>query len=147
MTQAQPQTDSVVRNPSPAFHAAVKWALEEAKHSPDEVVRFAAYYIPIWVQYRPTPDQARAGGCEQCTYLGLWADRWPGYEKSPHGHIWLFEDGIRRMGGGLQQQALATLLHEFDHALQRDHVLEGMNRAKAELAAMAVRPSYGCCGQ
>jgi len=130
---------------SPRFMEAVRWAMEEAKRSSDEVVRFAVNYVPVYAQAVPTVEQARAGGCATCTYLGLWADRWPGYDAVPHGTIWLFERGITSMGGDLRRQALGTLLHEIDHALQRDHVLEAMQKAKADVAAMAVRPRYGCC--
>jgi hypothetical protein len=132
---------------SPAFVDAVRWALDQAKHNPDEVVRFAAHYIPIYAQRTPTQEQAEAGGCPTCTYLGLWADRWPGYDAAPHGTVWLFEDGIKRMGGDVRKQALGTLLHEIDHALQRDHVLEALQAAKADIAAAAIRPQFGCCAR
>lgn len=75
--------------------------------------------------------------CRACTFLGLWASSWPGYEQSPHGIIFLFEDGIRKeiekkkdMGvrATLQEECLRVFLHEVDHALQRDHVLEAMGR-------------------
>ena len=120
------------------FLAAVEAAVVRARQSPDECVAFmAAGNVPVFAQRRPDLAQARAGGCTACTYLGLWADSWVGYEWSEHGIIWLFEEGIRKQGGDLTQQALITLLHEMDHALQRDHVLEALGRRQTATAAAA----------
>lgn len=117
---------------SPEFLEVVGGAVAVARMSSDECVAFmAAGHVPVFAQRRPDQAQARAGGCTSCTYLGLWADSWPGYEYSEHGIIWLFEEGIRKQGGDLAQQTLATLLHEMDHALQRDHVLDALRRQKA----------------
>jgi len=129
--------------PSPEFVNAVNMALHNAIMSQDELVQFMVKQVPVYVQVAPTREQAQAGGCVGCVYLGLWADRWPGYPQMPHGMIWMFEQGIRSVGGNLQAQTLATLLHEMDHALQRDHVLEALNRDK--IAAMAVQ-ARGCRG-
>lgn len=136
-------------NVSPEFKAAVQWAIAQAQVSDDEPVRFAINYIPVYADTDPTPQQAVAGGCATCTYLGLWSDEWPGYPKAAHGTIWLFERGIREQAmresrGDLYAQTLATLLHEIDHALQRDHVLEHLGQVK-QAAAMA-RPLCGSCG-
>jgi len=122
--------------------------------SADDAVAYMAQFIPIYTQYRPTPEQAKAGGCVNCTYLGLWADRWPGYPSYEHGIIWLFEEGIRSRSGDVQAQVFSTLIHEMDHALQRDHVLDALERKRSaglwlprRMAAMAVRPSpRPCCG-
>ena len=128
---------------SPEFLEVVQAAVDSARLSSDECVAFmAAGHVPVFAQRRPDQAQARAGGCVSCTYLGLWADAWGGYERSEHGIIWLFEEGIRRQGGDLGQHTLATLLHEFDHALQRDHVLDALRRQKAA-AAVAGGVGYG----
>jgi len=127
---------------SQEFLSAVRWASEQAAQSDDEAVRFIIHYVPVYAQARPTREQAIAGGCVRCTYLGLWTSSWPGYPDAIHGTIWVFEEGIRAQGGDLYQQTLATLKHEIDHALERDHVLEHLKQAKA--AAM-VRPQFGCC--
>lgn len=107
-------------------------ALTEAQHlaaqSPDSAVAYMAQQVPTYAQERPTPEQARAGGCPTCTYLGLWASSWPGYTPSAHGTIWIFEEGVRRQGGNLVDAAYRTILHEMDHALQRDHVLERLGQ-------------------
>lgn len=131
---------------SPEFMGAVQWALATAGQSPDEAVRYMVETVPVYAAPRPDIAQAQAGGCPNCVYLGLWAARWTGYQQSPHGIIWLFEEGIRRMGGRLPQQTLGTLLHEFDHALQRDHVLEALGQHKAlAAAAMGYRPAARRC--
>ncbi len=129
---------------SPEFRAAVQRAIEMASYSSDEAYVFMASArpdgkpeVPVYIQYAPTQQQARSGGCPSCVYLGLWADRWPGYPTFDHGSIWLFESGIRTMGGDLTEQTYMTLTHEYDHALQRDHVLEAMNKQK--LAGMQVQ--------
>jgi len=132
---------------SPQFVHAVEWAMTQARQSQDETVRFMVSYIPIYAQYRPTRAQAVAGGCPTCTYLGLWADAWPGYEPAKHGLIFLFEEGIRSMGGALREQVYATLIHEMDHALQRDHILHGVMEAKAAAMYRPYAPYVGCCGR
>ena len=112
------------------FMAMAEWARQRAMESEDPAVAFAAANVPIFTMPYPTTGMAQAGGCGSCTYLGLWASDWPGYEPSEHGIIWLFEHGIttRARNGDVQQQTLLTLEHEIDHALQRDHVLEAMQR-------------------
>ncbi len=130
---------------STEFFDAVQWATEQAAQSNDELVRFAIHFIPVYPQREPTPAQARAGGCSTCTYLGLWSDAWPGMPRTEHGTIWLFENGIRKYSTDLYDQVLKTLLHEIDHAVQRNHVLESLNEAKAKARAMAW-PRLGCCG-
>jgi len=122
---------------SSEFINAVQAAIQEAQGSDDECIDYCAQNVPTYVQYQPTPQQSRAGGCRYCTYLGLWTDHWPGYERAPHGLIFLFEDGIRKeiekktaqgIYTTLQDECLRVFLHEVDHALQRDHVLEGMRQ-------------------
>lgn len=112
------------------FIAAVQAAIARAKESDDPAVRYAATIVPIYAQPKATQSQALACGCRDCPYLGLWANAWPGYDVSDHGIIWLFEDGIRKTmdktGLDMETQCLSVLLHEIDHALQRDHVLEAM---------------------
>ena len=139
---------------STEFDNAVRAAIDAAQNSPDEAVRFAIHYVPVYVQARPTHDMAVAGGCPSCTYLGLWAQSWPGYtardlgiqQENWHGVIFMFEEGIRRQGVPLSIQAQQTLFHEIDHALQRDHVLEHLKVAKAQYAAQ-VRSGCGYCGR
>jgi len=123
--------DAWQRPISEDFITAVGAALAYARVSPDEAVRYMVDNVPIFGQFAPDPIQAMAGGCSTCIYLGLWADRWEGKPSVPHGMIWLFESGIRKIGGSLETQTRATLLHEMDHALQRDHVLEAMHKKKA----------------
>ncbi len=169
------------------FVDAVLAAIREAEDSDDECVEYCAKQVPTYVQYQPTPEQSRAGGCmhcaslgsiagmaygycdrclynracpyqsfrscrfctetgalvradmncRACTFLGLWTSSWPGYEKSPHGLIFLFEDGIRKeiekkreigVNSNLKEESLRVFLHEVDHALQRDHVLEALGK-------------------
>lgn len=117
---------------SPEFAQAVSESLYLAANSvrDDAIAYMASGAVPVYYGFAATAEQASAGGCPSCTYLGLWADNWPGYEAVPHPHgiIWLFEDGIRKYGTGktLTDKTLATLLHEYGHALQRDHVLDAV---------------------
>ena len=101
----------------------------------DEAAAFAASVVPIWTMRDANPEMKRAGRCPGCRFLGLWAKKWTGYTDEEHGHIWLFEEGIReearRKGISLSDQLADTLIHELDHALERDHVLEHMRRAQA----------------
>ena len=118
---------------------------------PDDAMQYLAseqYGIPVYAQYRANPEQARAGGCVDCLYLGLWANHWNGYPQSPHGLIWLFEDGITSQGGDLNTKAYEVLIHEFGHALQRDHVLDAMASKKASgmwRPNVAGSRARGCC--
>jgi len=132
-------------NVSSEFEAKVRDALHMAQQHQDEAYRFMAVEVPVYAQMMPDQQQAVAGGCPSCTYLGLWADRWRGFPDQPHGTIWLFEDGIRKQGGHLGEKVYATLLHEFEHALGRDHVLDAIKANKA----LGIRP-YAvrgrCCG-
>jgi len=139
---------------SAEFDYAVQMAIADVQRNPDEAVRFAMAFVPVFVMKRPTPEMAQAGGCATCTYLGLWAQHWPGYGPSElgikpenwHGVIFMFEDGIRSMTNNVNLQARQTLLHEIDHALERDHVLQHLQAAKAQLAAQ-IRGGCGYCGR
>lgn len=117
-----------MNEPTPEFVALVEDALAKASLAPDDAVRFMSYEIPVYVQPDADPDQKEAGGCSDCIYLGLWADQWPGFPEEKHGQIWLFEQGIRGTDQHLplDQRVYSVLVHEMDHALQRNHVLEDM---------------------
>lgn len=132
---------------SPVFREAVANAIQQAARYPDDAVQYMSYKVPVYMQTVPTEQQAIAGGCKNCTYLGLWAAAWPGYPQAPHGMVWLFEDGIARMGGDIFQQTMGVMLHEFDHALQRDHVLDAMKSDQARGAFTPYRPCGGCPGR
>ena len=125
--------------------------------------------IPEWVTLYPlvqaTPEMASAGGCPHCTYLGLWSDYWPGFKTGKHGAIWLFQNGIYQMGprqysdlvdwrgrpmltsqidgGQLTANTYEVLLHELGHALQRNHVLDDMERLGYSHGAGA-RAAHDC---
>ncbi len=132
---------------SPEFKDLVEDAIGYAQQSGDEAVAYAAAHVPIFMQIKPTHEQASAGGCRSCTYLGLWANAWPGYAPEEHGIIWVFEDGIRRIaertGKDLFRQIYETVIHEIDHALQRDHVLEALQRQKAMAQVMDYDGNFG----
>ena len=119
VTQLQPAAIEV----SEEFAATIESIIEVLRYHEDPALRYMLKNIPIYAQWAPTDAQRRAGGCYYCTYLGLWANSWPGYPEEPHGMIWLFESGIRAKGGDLYDCTAAVLLHEMDHALQRDHIL------------------------
>ena len=133
---------------SPEFQEAVLQAWNRAQHNPDPAVRFAAQNVPIYVTNKVTPAQARDAGCPDCTILGLWAahayaDYPPaegGYPASNHGLIWLYEDGIRSCAGNLEETTHSVLIHEIDHALQRDHILEAMRKQQPAEAYAWARP-------
>jgi hypothetical protein len=129
------------------FRLAVAHALQQASRFPDDAVQYMSYKVPVYMAPGPTQQQAVAGGCPNCTYLGLWAASWPGLPTAPHGMIWLFEDGIRKMGGNLHEQVNAVLLHEYDHALQRDHVLDAMKLDQQRGLFRPYRPCGGCPGR
>ncbi len=114
------------RELSAQFKEATELAVRKALQERNDAIRYMARAIPIYRQYAPTPEQARAGGCVKCHYLGLWTAQWPGYENSQHGLIILFEEGIRFVRTDMWEQTYATLLHEFGHALQLDHILDAM---------------------
>ncbi len=101
--------------------------------------------VPIYGQLEPTLRQQEEGGALGKVYLGLWARDWPGYPASPHGIIWVFEQGTRQFaaseGTDLTTKVMEVVLHEFGHALDRDHVLDAMEARRQ--AAMA-RPQSGC---
>lgn len=122
------------------FKTAVRSAIDAANQAPDDAIRFMARTIPIYLDDKASPEQGAAAGCPKCSYLGLWADHWPGYPSEPHGMIWLFENSIRTMGPDLVNHAYDVLVHEMSHALQRDHVLDAM---EAEARGM-VAPTRGC---
>lgn len=132
--------------PSAEFIAVARRAVAMAAEAPDDSVRYMAGAIPVYAQKEPDQQQRASGGCAKCVYLGLWAKDWPGLPMSLHGHIWLFEQGIRWMGGDLQKQTYDTLVHEMGHALERDHVLDQMERLKGRAAAQAYPPRGGCGG-
>lgn len=130
------------------FKAAITRSLELARTLPDDALVFMTYpeHTGIYAMDKATLDQARAGGCETCSFLGLWADTWPGFPPTPHGLIFLYEDGIRKLAavppdhqfamvqsqeGVLVANTLDVLTHEMGHALQRDHVLDGLEEMKA----------------
>jgi len=108
------------------FREATNLALMKAMREPNDAIRYMATHIPIYRQYEATDDMRKAGGCPDCEFLGLWTQEWPGYENSQHGLIILFERGIRYKKRDLWQQCFDTLIHEFGHALQEDHVLDAM---------------------
>lgn len=109
------------------FYTAAEAAIARAKEHPDRAIAYAAHVVPVYVDTAPEPEQARAGGCASCTYLGLWASSWPGYPPVDHGLIWLFETGIRQhTAASLTDEVHFVLVHELGHALQRDHVLDEM---------------------
>lgn len=112
---------------------------------PDEAAAFAASVVPIWTMRDATPEMKKAGRCEHCRFLGLWAASWPGYDPEAHGHIWLFEDGIREQARreriAVMDQIANTLVHELDHALERNHVLEHLRKAQT-MAAQGVIDLY-----
>ena len=114
-----------------------------ADYHPDEAFRAAARWVPVYLQSHPTTEQAAAGGCVSCVYLGLWSDKWPGYPDAPHGMIWLFEDGIRQARNTFDGQVYQTLEHELGHALGRDHVLDRLNDLKMRGLDMDGNPSRG----
>lgn len=122
---------------SPEFHGAAVTALARARNNPDLAVAYAAHVVPVYVDAAPDPAMAAAGGCPDCTYLGLWASSWPGYPPAGHGIIWLFETGIRKYASAsLEDKVHFALVHELGHALQRDHVI-------AEMRANGLLDAYG----
>lgn len=136
-----------IRAASPQFVEAVRAAVLRARTYPDDAIQYLSseqYGIPVYAQYKPNPEQARAGGCADCLYLGLWASFWNGYKQYPHGLIWLFEEGIRAQNNGVHDEAYRVLLHEFQHALQRDHVLDAMMAKQASGMWRPNRPARGC---
>ncbi len=118
---------------SQEFYNAINQAIAMAAQSDDLPIAYLARAVPISGLTEPDAAMKQAGGCAACTFLGLWTDAWPGYTAGDHGLIMLFENGIRAQGGDLLQKTFQVLMHEFDHSLARDHVLErlGMpNRAR-----------------
>ena len=128
---------------SDEFYQAVESAIVTCRDWDDDAIAYAAHHVPIYVAYRPTKAQARAGGCVTCTYLGLWCDRWPGYKASQHGIIFLFEEGIASTANmdltTLEAKTTAVLHHELEHAMQRDHVLETLERKRSQYATYGLR--------
>jgi hypothetical protein len=148
--------DTLADQVTPAFLSMAMLALRDINSShPDDAIRFAAGQVPVYTQRAPSLAQAHAGGCPPpCTYLGLWADEAtaarlfpPGpwsEEPAPHGIIWIFENGIRRVArGDVYQQVHTTLVHELGHALQRDHVLDAMEQQGARPQATSDEPPCG----
>jgi len=136
--------------PSQEFAATASYAWWlAANREPDDARQYAANHVPVFILAEADPRQKGASGCRQCRLLGLWARQWPGYhEDAPHGMIWLFEAGIReqasRANKSLADMTYEVLIHELDHALERDHVLEAMERERARgfWPALAIP----CCG-
>lgn len=126
-----------IHQPSPEFVRAVNTALDFARRSTDEAAAYAAHVVPVLAQRVPDEQQYKASRANGRMLLGLWVDRWPGIPSAPHGTVFIFEEGIRAMGGDLVQESYKTIMHELDHALQRDHVLEALQAERA--AAHAVR--------
>lgn len=123
---------------SPQFVATVNQALQMAKDptiTRDDSRRWMASNIPIFLEDQASPQEAEAAGCPWCTYLGMWTPDWPGFPRSEHGLILLFEDAIRSMRGDLVANVYQVLTHEMDHALQRDHVLDAMEAERKAAAA------------
>lgn len=160
----------MIQNLTPEFKAAVIQALDIARTLPDDALVYMTYpeHCGIYADDKATTEQAIAGGCENCSFLGLWADSWPGYTRTPHGVIWLYEDGIRQLKGNaddslqarhpgrydivvdgygavrdkygpLTANILDVLTHEMAHALQRDHVLDALDADKASGAYVSGR--------
>ena len=130
-----------IQQPTPEFFSLACDALRKAGQLADhDAYDYMSRHIPVYAQWDADTAQKRAGGCPDCMYLGLWADKWDGVEVSTHGVIFCFEQGIRteaeRKGVPVEQQVKETILHEFGHALQFDHVLDAMEAEKA--AAMAI---------
>ena len=119
---------------SPEFFQAVQAACRACEQWDDDAIAYAAAHVPVFAERRASPRQAKAAGCTTCMYLGLWADGWPGYGTYPHGIVWLFEDGIRQTASqdetDLTDATIAVLHHELEHALQREHVLDAMERRR-----------------
>ena len=128
---------------SPEFKSVVNQAWQMSRQAPDDSMRYMADNIPIWVLPKADPQKALAGGCPTCTYLGLWADQWPGYQSGKHGIIFLFEDGIRGLHQNLLKDTYEVLTHEMGHALQRDHVLDEMQK----LGMIGAQTGSRGCGQ
>lgn len=136
-----------IHQPSPEFVTAVNQALMLAQQSTDEPIAFAAQVVPVYPQRVPDEAQLHAANAAGKILLGLWVDEWQGLPRAEHGIIFLFEEGIRYMPGQMAHQVYLTLLHELDHALQRDHVLDDLNARKAAAYNMqAAAQSYGGCG-
>lgn len=129
---------------SEGFKQAVARAIAAANQAPDDAIRYMARTIPIYLDQEASVEQSTAAGCATCSYLGLWANGWPGYPPEPHGTIWLFESGISGMGGDIAENAYDVLVHEMSHALDRDHVLDAMEAEARGLAAPA--SPCGCLG-
>jgi len=117
-----------IAQPSAEFIQAIHTAEQRARGAPDDAVRYMVDHIPVYAIYKPDDQMQRAAGCMTCIVLGLWVAEWPTVANSLHGSIFLYEQGIRRMGGDLTDQTYQVLIHEFGHALQRDHVLDAMER-------------------
>ena len=132
------------------FRDAAEWSRDQiAAHHPNEAFRAAARWVPVYLQTYATQEQAEAGGCATCTYLGLWTNQWPEYPMAPHGLIFLFEDGIRRARNTFRGQVYQTLEHELNHALGRDHVLDRLRELKMhglDIDGMPIRADSRGCG-
>lgn len=132
--------------PSDEFVAIVQQARLMAAAAPDDAIRYMAHAIPINVLPYIIPAMAAAGGNPGRPHRGLWTDQWPGLGKPEHGMIWIMEDGNRLSAGGdLLWTTYETLTHEMAHALQRDHVLDAMERERQRARGFTAHP-LGACG-
>lgn len=129
------------------FHEATRRALDAARTVDDACVQYVLQHVPVYIQPFPTPEQLRQSGARGKMLLGIWAPRWPGLETGPHGLIVLFEEGIRwsaeNHGNALNTETLAVLLHEIQHALQRDHILQAVEKEQEAWGASARGYGYG----
>jgi hypothetical protein len=138
--------------PTPQFIKAVQEALAIARESPDEKIRYCVDYVPIVMLMIPTEEQANAGGSPGSSYMGPRVDKWPGYPVYDHGMIFIYEQGIQMQARdndiSLRDSALRTILHEYDHALRRDHITNGISRAKRAAMSYIPNPTMArpCCG-
>lgn len=158
---------------STGFHQAILTSIDLLSQVPDDAIQYLINGMPqtvtIYGEPHASSSQASAGGCAHCTYLGLWADHWPGHQMGKHGAIWLFENGIRQMGTGQYNDLVAwdgrplkgtpnmpdlltsntyeVFLHELGHALQRDHVLDALEAQKGAGASSSARGCNVCPGR
>lgn len=144
--------------PSQQFMDAINNAEARAQQAPDDSIRYMTRNIPVFALKHPTPEMQKAAqrsaGCTACVVLGLWVKEWPGYPPNCHGTIFLYEDGITMAGAipgaasnSLEDKTYSVLVHEFGHALQRDHVLDTMEQIKAATRGFQVPVKPCGCGK
>ncbi len=126
------RASSTPTEPSAEFRSNVDEALRRAAQVPDDATAYMATHVPVYVMADNTPEQAQACGHSPETRLrGMWARQWSGYPSAPHGIVWIFEKGCRMQGGEPVGVILETIIHEFGHCLQRDHVLDALDQRAA----------------